>query len=85
MTSLTPVPPIELTGTGEHLNGDRVVVDEATLTALAEVCDVTTVTADRRAVAEASRDWWPLALHWSLRGSVPAVAAAVAHPTTVEQ
>jgi alkyldihydroxyacetonephosphate synthase len=85
MTSHSPVPPIELTGTAEHLGGDRVVVNEATIDALREVCGVTTVHDDRVAVAEASRDWWPLALHWSLRGSVPAIATAITHPTSVDQ
>jgi len=29
---------------------------------------------------EASRDWWPLAMHWALKGQVPAAAAAVCRP-----
>ena len=32
------------------------------------------------AVAEASRDWWPLALHWAIAGEVPRRAAIVARP-----
>jgi alkyldihydroxyacetonephosphate synthase len=34
---------------------------------------------------EASRDWWPLALHWALRGQAPAGGAIVVRPTTTEQ
>ena len=40
---------------------------------------------DPAAVAEASRDWWPLALHWALAGEVPCVAAAVARPRSVDE
>jgi alkyldihydroxyacetonephosphate synthase len=36
-------------------------------------------------VAESSRDWWPLALHWSLQGEVPQLASLVARPADVEQ
>ncbi len=32
--------------------------------------------------AEASRDWWPLALRWARAGETPARAAVVARPTT---
>ena len=45
---------------------------------------VPTVT-DEAATSEASRDWWPLAMHWALAGEVPRRAAAVCRPTTVEQ
>jgi alkyldihydroxyacetonephosphate synthase len=49
---------------------------------LAAVCETVT---DLDSVAEASRDWWPLALHWSLAGEVPRRAAAVVRPSTVGQ
>ena len=78
----TPTPPIELRGTGEHLTGARVGLGDAVLARLAEVCE-TVVETD--AVAEASRDWWPLALHWSLAGRVPRRAAALVRPTTTDQ
>ena len=35
--------------------------------------------------AEASRDWWPLAMVWALDDIVPALAALVARPTSTEQ
>lgn len=75
-----PVAPIELNGLEEHLGGNRVELSSSVLAQLSTVCEITTVEADRTRVAESSRDWWPLALHWSLRGSVPAIAAAIAHP-----
>ena len=37
------------------------------------------------AVAEASRDWWPMALHWSIAGQVPRMADVVARPTSTEE
>ena len=80
-----PTPPIELTGTDAHLAGDRVDLTSEVLTALTSICRVTTLHDDRYAVADASRDWWPLALHWSLRGETPALATAIAHPATVDE
>ena len=35
---------------------------------------------DAAARAEASRDWWPLAMHWALTGLVPGLADAVCRP-----
>jgi alkyldihydroxyacetonephosphate synthase len=49
---------------------------------LAGICEVVTAAAS---VADASRDWWPLALHWALAGSVLQRAAIVARPSTAEQ
>jgi alkyldihydroxyacetonephosphate synthase len=78
----SPVPPIELTGTAEHLSGPRVEVGPELLTRLRSVCDTIT---DVEPVAEASRDWWPLALHWSLAGQVPRRAGAVVRPSTTAE
>ena len=78
----TPTPPIELTGTSDHLAGVPVALPDGFLAALADVCDTVT---DVEATAEASRDWWPLALHWSIAGEVPRRAAVVARPTSTEQ
>ncbi len=75
-------PPIELTGTAEHLSGHGVVLPPDALAALADVCPCE---AAADAVAEASRDWWPLALHWSLAGAVPRRAAVVCSPRTTEE
>lgn len=81
-----PTPPIELTGTGSRLGGEPAPLPDALRSRLAELaeaggCSVTTDVAD---TADASRDWWPLALHWSLAGQVPQRAAAVVRPATTE-
>lgn len=76
-----PTPPIELTGSQSRW-ATAVDVPAAVLAALAEIAPTT---ADPDETAEASRDWWPLALHWSLAGAVPCRAAAVCRPTTTAQ
>ena len=81
-----PTSPIELTGTASRFAGDpeplphdlRARLDELAATGVCTVSD------DLVATAEASRDWWPLALHWSLAGQVPRRAAAVVRPTTTD-
>jgi alkyldihydroxyacetonephosphate synthase len=80
MTS--PTPPIELTGTGERLLGPRVDVADALVDQLTSICETIV---DPVPVAEASRDWWPLALHWSLAGQVARRAGAVARPSSTSQ
>nr|MBA3605640.1 FAD-binding oxidoreductase [Acidimicrobiia bacterium] len=52
-------------------------VPAAVVNELAALCPVNTAERD---VAECSRDWWPLAMHWSLAGQVPARASVVARP-----
>ena len=47
------------------------------LTRLAGVCSIVV---DPEGVAEAGRDWWPLALGWAVGGSVPCLPAAVVRP-----
>lgn len=76
------VSPIELTGTDDHLAGQAAPVPAGFLSALSAVSEITT---DLDATAEASRDWWPLALHWSLAGTVPRRAAVVARPRTTQE
>jgi alkyldihydroxyacetonephosphate synthase len=85
-----PTPPIELTPPSggpvtAHYDNKPVEVPEDLMAALDAICEVVSVdggTAGALAVAEASRDWWPLALHWSLRGEVPQLADLVARPTS---
>ncbi|CAN5642490.1 FAD-binding oxidoreductase [soil metagenome] len=76
-----PTAPIELTGSASRF-GPGVDLP-------AEVCDqlaaIAPVVDDPVTRAETSRDWWPLALHWSLDGQVPAVAGLVCRPSTTEQ
>jgi alkyldihydroxyacetonephosphate synthase len=49
---------------------------------LSSICTVVTGDAD---AADASRDWWPLAMHWALRGEVPQRAGIVCRPASTEQ
>lgn len=76
-----PTPPIELTGTASRLTGHHVEVSPGLIAALADYCEVIV---EPTAVAEASRDWWPLAMHWALAGQVPHGAAAVCRPTSTQ-
>jgi alkyldihydroxyacetonephosphate synthase len=82
----SPTPPIELNGTGSRFadsgDGGAGDVSEEVLDALASVCEVIT---DTPTVAEASRDWWPMALHWSLAGQVPRLADVVVRPATTDE
>lgn len=79
---MTIRPPIELAGTGEHLATSVADLAGAALAELAAICPSDT---SPGATAEASRDWWPLALHWSLAGEVPRRAAIVSSPRTVDE
>lgn len=73
-----PVAPIELRGSADRLAGARVDPSPELLTELAAICETVV---EEAATAEASRDWWPLALHWSLQGAVPRRGAALVRPT----
>jgi alkyldihydroxyacetonephosphate synthase len=80
--SMSPTPPIELTGSEPHLASTAVEVSDTVLARLAAGCDIVT---DLETVAESSRDWWPLALHWSLAGRVPQLGAVVARPADADE
>jgi alkyldihydroxyacetonephosphate synthase len=80
-----PTPPIAF-GAGDvadHLSAKRVDVDGALREQLANTGAVVTDAA--ATVAEASRDWWPLAMIWALDAQVGSRAAVVVQPATVEQ
>ncbi|TPW11566.1 MAG: alkyldihydroxyacetonephosphate synthase, partial [Acidimicrobiaceae bacterium] len=72
-----PAPPIELSGTAARLTHRAVNVEPRVLDVLSAICPTAV---DVEARADASRDWWPLAMHWALGGMVPQVAAAVCSP-----
>ncbi|MDO8364683.1 MAG: FAD-binding oxidoreductase [Actinomycetota bacterium] len=76
-----PTAPIELTGTGTRL-APAPALPAGFAEQLAAVCATVT---DVAAVAEASRDWWPLAMHWSLAGQVLQRAAVVARPAGTDE
>jgi alkyldihydroxyacetonephosphate synthase len=82
-----PTPPIELAGgAGDataRLAAERVEVDDDLLARLRDAC--ADVTVEPAVVAEASRDWWPLAMAWATEGQVAGLAAAVARPTDADQ
>jgi alkyldihydroxyacetonephosphate synthase len=83
----TPTPPIPLAGGAatatSRLVARRVDVPDALLERLRSVC--AEVTAEPAAVAEASRDWWPLAMAWATEGHVAGLAGAVARPADADQ
>jgi alkyldihydroxyacetonephosphate synthase len=77
----SPTPPIELNGDRSRFGGGAEVPEEA-IAALREVCETID---DGALLAEASRDWWPLGLHWALAGEVPNVAEVVVRPRTTDE
>ncbi len=91
----SPTPPIELLGRSARLGGNAVEVSPDVIAQLEGICETITSAetvvddmrdhADADPVAEASRDWWPLALHWALRGQVPQLAGAVVRPTSTAE
>ena len=80
-----PTPPIAFGGGAVHdrLATKRIEVDDALRSRLrstgADVLDAPEV------VAEASRDWWPLAMIWALDAQVAARASVVVRPHSVEE
>jgi alkyldihydroxyacetonephosphate synthase len=83
----TPTPPIAFGGdpasARAHLDAPAVPVDDALLGRLESACEW--VSRDRSALAEASRDWWPLAMIWALDDEVAARGAVVARPSTADE
>ena len=77
-----PTAPIELLGFADHLPGRGVDVPTEVLDQLAAICPTDVSVAG---TAEASRDWWPITMHWALAGQVPRRAAAVVRPSTTVQ
>ena len=82
-----PTPAIPIEGGGAAASGRLtapvVLLDDGVLAQLGAVCaDVRLDPGER---AEASRDWWPLAMIWATAGQVGQVAGAIARPTTVEE
>ncbi|MEY2974414.1 MAG: hypothetical protein RIR49_834 [Actinomycetota bacterium] len=84
-----PVPPIPLAGTdsdpGERLESTVVPIGPDARSDLAAACPIHDVVIGPDGRAEASRDWWPLALHWALAGDVPRLAGVIARPRTTAE
>ena len=77
----TPTAPIGFGGPAAAVRprlGGTTALDGAVLDALREACPDTVT--DAAARAEASRDWWPLAMHWALADQVGGLAGAVCRP-----
>lgn len=82
-TEITP--PIEIVADGDvadRFDHRTPRIEPTHVEAIAAIC-ATDVSA--RGTAEASRDWWPLTMHWALRGEVPKVAAMLCRPTTTAE
>ncbi|MCC5951321.1 MAG: FAD-binding oxidoreductase [Acidimicrobiia bacterium] len=82
-----PTPPIAITGGADAaataIDAQAVPVPAELVTRLGDVCSE--VVTDPASTAEASRDWWPLAMIWATEGQVPARAAVVARPSSTEE
>lgn len=82
-----PTPPIEIAGGAggatARVGAERVEVSDDLLARLHAAC--AEVTVEPATLAEASRDWWPLAMAWATEGQVAGLAAAVARPTDAAQ
>src|SRR4051812_5391982 len=78
-----PTAPIELAGGAavatSRLAATRVDVPDALVERLRGVCS--NLTTEAGVLAEASRDWWPLAMTWALSGEVASLAAVVTTPS----
>jgi alkyldihydroxyacetonephosphate synthase len=76
-----PTPPIGFTGAPAAVEGrlsTPVALDDDLLAALRAACPDTIT--DPALLAEASRDWWPLAMHWALAGQVAGLADVLCRP-----
>jgi alkyldihydroxyacetonephosphate synthase len=81
-----PPAPIAIAGdaaASARLSQPRVEVPEAVLESLRSAC--ASVSTDPSTTAEASRDWWPLAMTWALDGQVAGLAGAVVRPASVDE
>ena len=82
-----PTPPIAIAGgagaASPRLGANRIDVPKDVVERLRDAC--AEVTTDRAVLADASRDWWPLAMSWATEGQVAGLAGAVARPTGPDQ
>ncbi|MCU0269053.1 MAG: FAD-binding oxidoreductase [Acidimicrobiales bacterium] len=82
-----PAAPIPITGGATGATSRFAVpvveVPDAVQGRLRDLGAVVSTEADTR--AQASRDWWPLAMTWAVDGQVPALAAAVVRPSHPDQ
>lgn len=83
---VAPTPPIEVaaaTGSASsHFGLERASLTPVQLQRIGEICPIVT---DVDGIADAGRDWWPISMHWALRGEVPAIASVIARPVSTAQ
>jgi alkyldihydroxyacetonephosphate synthase len=84
----SPTSPIAIAGgaggaRAHLLDTTRVAVPDDVVDRLRSAC--ATVTNEPAALAEASRDWWPLAMIWATAGEVAALADVVCRPATAAE
>ncbi len=79
-----PTPPIEFAPgqVGNRIGAPAAGCEELVTAWLAVGIDVDTTDATR---AEASRDWWPLAMQWALTPAVGGMASAVVRPASIDE
>ena len=65
-----------------HLAHATISLTNQQVADLQNICETITAPIE---TALASRDWWPLTMHWALAGEVPTRAAAICRPTSTEQ
>ncbi len=82
-----PTPPIELRGdptdVRARLDQPPVAIPDDVVARLRNAC--ASVSTEPAATAEASRDWWPLAMTWALDGQVAGLAGVVARPASTDE
>lgn len=85
MTTTRRTPPIEFSADVSQIT-DRfetsgTPVSASLLADLNKICASSSDLADR---VEHSRDWWPLAMHWSLNAQTARRADVICRPTTTK-
>ncbi|MGA1362068.1 MAG: FAD-binding oxidoreductase [Ilumatobacteraceae bacterium] len=78
-------PPIEVVPSADAATSHyppAPALDAADIAAISAVCATDTGAGTR---AEHGRDWWPLAMRWSLEGRVPQIPSVVCRPSTTEE
>ena len=82
-----PVAPIAITGgaddAGSRLSAAAVQLPDDFVLRLGSAC--ANVDTGAAALAEAGRDWWPLAMTWALAGQVPSLPSVIARPRSTAE
>src|SRR3954470_14384609 len=78
-----PTPPITIEGGPvRHELAPQADAPSGFVERLASAC---AVVEDVPSLAEAGRDWWPLAMQWALKGRVPGLPIAIAKPASASE